>query len=1246
MMKSEAVKKIATAVSLLAALTLLCSCPNLFNSGPFDPEDTLEIETGVLLLSLESNFGVRPMTVLPSPFPTIGEYTILFDSGPEPKDPVVIDSETTSITLALGTWDISVEGRETPGSDVIAKGSKTGIVIAPGENPQTITITPTQTGTGTVDITVDWSDTVTVGNIEATFNIFDTADQAAAFVFDGSSAILSGDYPSGDYQLVVMLEDNETDKNILATVYEIIKVYDNIATVDVLPVADTSFHSAPEAPDLVTVSAVSESEILVQWADNSVVELGYIVERKEEGGDYEQIADVDYSTYTLNDTLLQSNTTYYYHVYAYNNFGNSTYSNESSDKTDPVPGDVLWTFTAGGAIASTPAIDPLSGYVVFGSDDGNVYALDPTDGSEQWSYPTGGSVSSSPAVSTTGTVFVGSADTYVYALGGGNGSEIWPERCINGAVESSPAIGIGDRLYIGSNDNEIYSLNTATGSIGGSYATGASVVSSPAVGIDGEVYVGSTDNSVYCFDEALEYRWDYATGGEVISHPAIGEDGVIYVGSKDSKVYAFYPSGVMRWERLTGNEIHGGPAIASDGTIFVGSADGKLYRLNPVDGEDAAAPFVAGSPVYSTPAVDDLGFVYFGAANGWVFAVDSATGTEVWSYDTGSAVYGSGLIDSTGVLCVGSSDHNLYAFHTGASGPAPSPWPMLHRDPLHSGYNDSIGDAINPWIGGSGALTFENIDTTTLTVNWTKSTDNRNLQSELQYKVVMSTEGDISTIPEADISGSSGNKTLLQDWTADIATFDVTGLSEGTQYYFNVLVKDASDNKAIYEMADETTLGSLGLTIVFDEPGDETITMDQDPDQHFTPVDLITVAISEPFTSYKWTLDGDDFADTDNSVTVDCFELYQGVHQLTAFVQDVKGSWYSKSLRFYVDSTDAWSCESVYTEYGAGLFNSITTDTNGFAHISYYVGMPPNRGLKYAHWDGSSWHTASVVDGEFAGLGTSIAIDSSDNPVIAFHDGEEPPHQVKYARWIGTSWQIETVDDSLNRIDYSVSLVLDESDQAHISYGDDYSGLKYARWNGSSWGLATVDSGNVGYFSSLALDSNEYPHIAYGDGSNGGGRYARFDGTVWHIEVVDNGGGLYASLALDTNDYAHIVHSGFEYDFVKYSSWNGISWQSIILESSEIYSGPSIVLNDDLPVVFYYEIIGSDACLKNAVVMGSEAVIQVVDPDMISGGNPAYFENTSASVDAFGRIHVSYVDQPFGDYEYTTTTLKHARSWH
>ena len=73
-------------------------------------------------------------------------------------------------------------------------------------------------------------------------------------------------------------------------------------------------------------------------------------------------------------------------------------------------------------------------------------------------------------------------------------------------------------------------------------------------------------------------------------------------------------------------------------------------------------------------------------------------------------------------------------------------------------------------------------------------------QADLEYLLYYSESSNIDTV-----SNIESNGTAVGSYTADINTKSITGLTEGTLYYFNVIVKDEAGNKTAYTATGATT---------------------------------------------------------------------------------------------------------------------------------------------------------------------------------------------------------------------------------------------------------------------------------------------------------------------------------------------------------------------------------------------------------------------------------------------------------
>jgi len=132
------------------------------------------------------------------------------------------------------------------------------------------------------------------------------------------------------------------------------------------------------------------------------------------------------------------------------------------DKTN---GGIVWTYEIASNIGtkllhSSPASDGQ--IIVFGADDGILYAVDVNNGQLRWSTKTRSSIFASPSI-RSGRVFVGSTDSMFHAFDLSTGKQLW-QRQLPGKIYSSQAIN-DNRVYAPIVDREIYCLNVDDGSI-------------------------------------------------------------------------------------------------------------------------------------------------------------------------------------------------------------------------------------------------------------------------------------------------------------------------------------------------------------------------------------------------------------------------------------------------------------------------------------------------------------------------------------------------------------------------------------------------------------------------------------------------------------------------------------------------------------------------------------------------------------------------------------------------------------
>ena len=120
----------------------------------------------------------------------------------------------------------------------------------------------------------------------------------------------------------------DTSLTHLTTYYYRVRAYNTAENSSYSAVASaTTRNAAPVMPSNLTATSISQSRIDLAWSDNSNNEEGFRIQRSPTGkGSWTVIANVPSNTTSYSNTGLKSKTTYYYRVRAFNDVGNSAFT--------------------------------------------------------------------------------------------------------------------------------------------------------------------------------------------------------------------------------------------------------------------------------------------------------------------------------------------------------------------------------------------------------------------------------------------------------------------------------------------------------------------------------------------------------------------------------------------------------------------------------------------------------------------------------------------------------------------------------------------------------------------------------------------------------------------------------------------------------------------------------------------------------------------------------------------------------
>jgi outer membrane protein assembly factor BamB len=205
-----------------------------------------------------------------------------------------------------------------------------------------------------------------------------------------------------------------------------------------------------------------------------------------------------------------------------------------------------------------------------------------------------------PAVDpTTGTVVVGTRDGVLRAYGE-TGQALWDFQA-KGPFDATPRIE-GEVVYAGSTDGRLYAIELGSGKL----------------------------------------RWKYEAQEEVGTTPAYAAGLVLVMTLQDTLIALDAKSGAWKWhhrrESHEGFTIRGAASVTIAGDVALGAySDGTVAALDLLTGATRWERRVAAKAdfmdVDSTPRVEG-GRIFVAAYSGSVFALELATGKQVWEAKT------------------------------------------------------------------------------------------------------------------------------------------------------------------------------------------------------------------------------------------------------------------------------------------------------------------------------------------------------------------------------------------------------------------------------------------------------------------------------------------------------------------------------------------------------------------------------------------------------------------------------------
>jgi outer membrane protein assembly factor BamB len=233
-----------------------------------------------------------------------------------------------------------------------------------------------------------------------------------------------------------------------------------------------------------------------------------------------------------------------------------------------------------------------------------------------------------------------------------------------GAVAATSWPGITadqDTIYI-SYQASVFAVRASDGSMTWRYPLkpdNTKLFYAPPAVSDGAVVVGSYHNILYSLDKQNgTEKWSFTDAKNRYVGGILPASNVLLAPSVDKNLYAVSPDGKLVWKFAAGNGLWAAPA--TDGKLaFLPSMDHNMYAVDIASGKQVWKTDLGGA-IVSSPVISEDGMLYTGTLNNELVALTGSDGKIAWRVKAADAVWDEPVV-SGGLVYFGDLKGNVYA---------------------------------------------------------------------------------------------------------------------------------------------------------------------------------------------------------------------------------------------------------------------------------------------------------------------------------------------------------------------------------------------------------------------------------------------------------------------------------------------------------------------------------------------------------------------------------------------------------